>query len=61
MYAAYLGHHKLCEELLARAAKIEALNENGQDALMLAASCGSVDTVLAVQALAQIISRSNFS
>ena len=45
MYAAYLGHHELCEEILSRVPLVDTVNEVGQTALMLAASCGSVDTV----------------
>ncbi|KAE9556049.1 hypothetical protein FO519_000683 [Halicephalobus sp. NKZ332] len=46
MYAAYLGHVKVCEFLCSKGAPLESTNESGQTALMLAASCGSKDMVV---------------
>lgn len=45
MYASYLGHKEMSQLLLAKRANPETENKNGQTAIMMAASCGSVDVV----------------
>lgn len=49
MYAAYLGHKEMAQLLLSKEANVETENKNGQTAIMMAASCGSVDVVSFVQ------------
>lgn len=45
MYASYLGHKDMAQLLLERGANPGMRNENGQTALMMAASCGSIEVV----------------
>ncbi len=45
MYAAYIGHERLCRLLLDSGAATESANRKQRTALMLAASCGNDQTV----------------
>lgn len=45
MYASYLGHKEMSQLLLSKGANTETENRNGQTAIMMAGSCGSVDVV----------------
>ncbi|EYC27805.1 hypothetical protein Y032_0008g194 [Ancylostoma ceylanicum] len=45
LYAAYLGHHNVCQILIEAGAKLDDCNRRGQTALMMAAACGNLQVV----------------
>ncbi|KIH68603.1 hypothetical protein ANCDUO_01061 [Ancylostoma duodenale] len=45
LYAAYLGHHNVCQILMEAGAKLDDCNRRGQTALMMAAACGNLQVV----------------